>query len=182
MSRSLLPINSLLHSEPFFSATDSYQIPKNERFSFILRLMTSTKSLTFLYHWSQLLAGKTIVKKMNNMRFQKQSCYVLKQKLIVFSLKLLIVSFQFPLHIFFLWEQPKTTCAKRYIKYRLANALWYGNKKKSLTLSSYALHKNVLKRRTEKVLHRATTTTVLPLNRTSSEARVLKRPIDKRFR
>ena len=64
---------------------------------------------------------------------------------------------------FSLWEQPKTTCVKRYIKYRLANALWYGNKKKSLTLSSYALHKNVLKRRTEKVLHRATTTTVLPL-------------------
>ena len=55
-------------------------------------------------------------------------------------------------------------------------------KKKSLTLSSYALHKNVLKRRTEKVLRRATTTTVLPLNRTSSEARALKRLLDKRFR
>ena len=142
-----------VHSEPFFFFTDSYQIPKNERFSFILRLMTSTKSLTFLYHWSQLLAGKTIVKKMNNMHFhimrllEKRakgsimgsnpgwSNFNFFQTLFFVLCSKAKINYNFTeiinwlLHIFSLWEQPKTTCVKRYIKYRLANALWYGNKK-----------------------------------------------------
>ena len=146
-----------VHSEPFFFFTDSYQIPKNERFSFILRLMTSTKSLTFLYHWSQLLAGKTIVKKMNNIHFhimrllEKRAkgsimgsnpgwsnfnffqtlFFVLCSKAKINYIFTEIINCLFSISIahFSLWEQPKTTCVKRYIKYRLANALWYGNKK-----------------------------------------------------